>query len=101
MLNPKSWTVTIMAAMNRARSAMLRADRLKPIEMAQPVQHLADGHLGANGGEVHSAVGPRAAGDLPTSLPRFPRLFQLAIPRGKDLRLAAGQFVRWGNMEMW
>jgi len=59
----KRTTVTIIAAMNRARSSTLRADHLETIEMAQPVQHLSDGHLGANGGEVHSAVGPCAAGD--------------------------------------
>ncbi len=48
----KRTIATIIAAMNRARSSMLRADQLEAIEMAQPVEHLADGYLGANGGEV-------------------------------------------------
>ena len=96
----KRTIVTIIAARNRARPSTLRADHLETIEMAQPVEHLSDGHLGTNGGEVHSAIGPCAAGDLPTNLPRQPRLFQLAIPLGKDLCLAAGQLVRWGKIRV-
>ena len=86
--------VTIIAAMNGARSSTLRADHPETIEMAQPVQHLSDGYLGANGGQVHLAVGPCAAAELPTSIPRLPGFLQFAIPLGKDLLLAPGRLPR-------